>query len=152
MPCDSTGSPELLMHVFPGTKPLVQPLNYLHYCGLKPIYIPVGEGYCLLTWITTEAVATLPLPYSRRTYISKLNCLLAALRKEDVLVSSLSFLISALFLMHSSSTSGCRHSFLKCLLFVSLSLSKAFVLNLSSHRLTVSAIAPVWCWFPEWRL
>ena len=35
---------------------------------------------------------------------------------------------------------------------VTLSLSTAFVLNLSSHRLTVSAIAPVWCWFPEWRL
>ena len=97
----------------------MQPLNYLHYCGLNPIYIPVGEGYCLLTWITTEAVAILPLPYSRRTYISKLNCLFAALPKEDVLVSSRSFLISALFLMHSSSTSGRRHSFLKCLLFVS---------------------------------
>lgn len=37
-------------------------------------------------------------------------------------------------------------------LCVTLSLSTAFVLNLSSHRLTVSAIAPVWCWFPEWRL
>lgn len=125
----------------------MQPLNYLHYCGLNPIYIPVGEGYCLLTWITTEVVATLPLPYSRWTYISKLNCLLAALPKEDVLVSSRSFL------KHSSSTSGCRHSFFKMsTLCVTLSLSTAFVLNLSSHRLTVSAIAPVWCWFPEWRL
>ena len=37
--------------------------DYLHYSGVNPIYIPVGEGYCLLTRITTQAGATLRLPF-----------------------------------------------------------------------------------------
>lgn len=48
---------------------------HLHYSALKPIYIPVGEGYCLLTRTTTQAGATLRLPLPRRPYFSNINCL-----------------------------------------------------------------------------
>ena len=105
--------------------------DYWHYSGLNPIYIPVGEGYCGLTRITTQAGATLRFPFPRRPYFSNINCLYAALRKEDVLVSSRSFLISALFLIHSSSTSGSRHSFSKRLLVVIHFLSPQHLFSIS---------------------
>ena len=46
----------------------------LHYSCRNPMYIPVGEGYCLLILSTTQDGATFRLPFPRWPYFSKINC------------------------------------------------------------------------------
>lgn len=42
-----------------------QEIANLHYSGRNPMYIPVGEEYCLLTLSTTQDGATFWLPFPR---------------------------------------------------------------------------------------
>ena len=74
------------------------------------MYTPVREGYCCRIFKTTQEGKTRLFPLPKCPYLDKINCRYAALRKDLVLLSSLSLRMSLVFRTHNSNTSWSRHS------------------------------------------
>ena len=74
------------------------------------MYTPVREGYRCRIFKTTQEGQTRLFALPKCPYLDKINCRYAALRKDLVLLSSLSLRMSLVFRTHNSKTSWSRHS------------------------------------------